>query len=323
MNTEVALQFLSEAHKAGRLAQAYIVGGDPKTTGAAFAVCLLQRLFCGAGRGAPCGACASCRHVAQRTHADVLWVEPQKKSRQIGVEQVRDLMQRMQQTAYTGTWKACVICGADRLGREAANAFLKTLEEPSGNSLFLLLTDGAQTLLPTVVSRCQTVMLDAGETGYTAWDRELLAILAGHAPAEIGSKLLAAMTQAQRMIALLKTVKEAAADEVDEAADGEVTEQENETLDARASARFRELRTGMMRTLLTWYRDRLVLACGGDEAQLVFGEHGDALRAQVRGVSGSAALRHVRIVEDLHKQLEQNLPEALVFGCGFPRLASV
>ncbi len=322
MKSDQAFTYLAQAHDAGRLAHAYIVVGDPKTVGAALAVRILQKIFC-KQRGAPCGGCTVCRHVAQRTHEDALWVEPQMKSRQIGVEAVREtIQQRMQQTAYAGQWKACVIVGSDRLGREAANAFLKTLEEPTGSSLFLLLTDTPQLLLATIVSRCQMLVLHDDAPGQSAWDRRLIAILT-EGGAQAPSALLAAMAQSERIVALLKEMKAAATEEIEAAADAAAVEAEDETLDARASSLFREQRTALMRTLLLWYRDRLILACGGDEARVALGEHLAVLKAQVRGVSRATALRHVRVVEELHDQLERNMPEPLVFGCGLPRLVAV
>lgn len=320
MRADAAFQFVRNALESSRMAQAYIVVANPEPTGRVFARRVLQLLFCTEASGRPCGTCAACRHTAQDTHVDVLWVEPQKKSRQIGVDQIREVLQRVQQTAYSGGWKVCVIVAADRLGREAANAFLKTLEEPTANTLFLLLTDAPQTLLPTVISRCQTIAVEDLAGTDHEWQAQLLQILARAGSAAGGSALLASMARAEEMVALLKAMKETATDEVEQSADAEASEQEDETLDARASARYREWRTAFMRTMLLWYRDRLVLACGGDEHLLHFPAHREALRAQVNPGSRVAALRHVRTVADMHEQLERNLPEGNVFGYGLTRL---
>ena len=81
-------------------------------------------------------------------------IEPEKKSRVIAVDAVRALNHRIQTSSFAGGWKVAVIKYADRLNDQAANAFLKTLEEPPARTLLLLLTDAPQSLLPTVVSRC-------------------------------------------------------------------------------------------------------------------------------------------------------------------------
>ena len=119
----------------GRCAHAYLVVGDPRGEAGVFAERCLQRLFC-VGDRKPCGACVACGQVAEHTYPDMMWIEPQLKSRQISIERVRELCLRMGQKPFAGVWKACIIAGADRLNASSANALLKTLEEPAGNSIF-------------------------------------------------------------------------------------------------------------------------------------------------------------------------------------------
>ena len=107
----------------------------------------MQLLFC-ESEPPPCGECIRCRHVHDRTEPDIHWVFPEKKSRVISVDQIRDtIVSQMSQTSFGGGWKVGVITGADRLNTAAANAFLKTLEEPTEKTLFLLLSDLPQELL--------------------------------------------------------------------------------------------------------------------------------------------------------------------------------
>ena len=87
----------------------------------------------------------------------MLWIEPESKSRRILIAQVRDIQHRIYKTAFAGGWKACVLVGADRMGMEAANAFLKTLEEPPSTVTIVLLTNDYDAVLPTIASRCQVV----------------------------------------------------------------------------------------------------------------------------------------------------------------------
>ena len=165
MKVDEALACLDGARQAGRLAQGYVVEGPLRGEGMELAVRLLSLLFCEMSEtaGAPCGSCRGCRQVTEHTHPDILWLEPQKKSRQISVEQIRDLQSRMYQTSYGGGWKAGVIVGADRLNIPAGNAFLKVLEEPPGQCLFLLLSEAPQFLLPTILSRCQRLSVGRDE----------------------------------------------------------------------------------------------------------------------------------------------------------------
>ncbi len=317
MKADAAFELLKHALQCDRLATAYILAGNTRTSGEPLALKLLTLLFCEAG-GVPCGECGPCRRVAGRVHPDVLWVHPQKRSRIISVEQVRELQGRVQQTSYEGGWKACVIVGADRLGPEASNAFLKTLEEPPGRSLFLLLTDSPQFLLPTVRSRCQPISVDDASAELDEWDRELIEILS--APAVSGGAATRGLARGNQIAALLKLMKDSAQSEINEAADAEAVEEDADTLSARGSSRYREMRTRLMRTMLLWYRDQLLLACGGDENSLTFGASLDPVRDSVQLLSSRQALKQVRIVEHMHDQLERNLPEATVLGYGFGHL---
>jgi DNA polymerase III subunit delta' len=324
VRVEEAFGLVQHALKAGRFAHAYVVEGPLRDEASALARQVLALLLC-EQKPAPCGRCRACSQVANRTHPDVLWIEPQNKSRQIAVEQVRDIQARMVQTSFLGAWKACVLVGADRLGGEAANAFLKMLEEPPGRSVFLLLTDSPQFLLPTILSRCQRLAV-GGEGAHQSlpeeWRGPLIDLLAGRTapnPAVVG-EVLSAMARAGRLAAMLKALKDLALKVERELAAEDTTEEESETLDARASARYREWRAEIMRTLLCWYRDRLLLVSGADPALVFHAADLAALRAQVQGTSPRQALRHVAVVEEMNRQMARNLPEPLVLSYGLERL---
>src|SRR5439155_26460972 len=87
-------------------------------------------------------------------HADVHWVRPESKTRVITVDQIRDLMQEINLKPTEAEFKVAVIVAADRLNEKAANAFLKTLEEPPAKSILILLTTEPQRILETILSRC-------------------------------------------------------------------------------------------------------------------------------------------------------------------------
>src|SRR5579862_9503173 len=91
------------------------------------------------------------------THSDIHWVRPESKSRQITVEQMRELMREIQLKPTEAQFKVAVIVSADRLNIQAANAFLKTLEEPPQKSIIILLSTEPSRLLETIISRCLRV----------------------------------------------------------------------------------------------------------------------------------------------------------------------
>ena len=123
------------------------------------ALALAQALNCDrpvateAGRDS-CGACAPCKRIARGVHADVLVVEP-GDSGTIKLDQVREAIDRAAYRPFEGRRRLVMIDGADALNVEAQNALLKTLEEPPPASVFVLITDRPDMLLPTVRSRCQ------------------------------------------------------------------------------------------------------------------------------------------------------------------------
>ena len=171
-----------------------------------------------------------------------LWIEPQSKSRQITRDDVRALIRRMEQTSFEGGWKAGILLGADCLNPNSENALLKTLEEPPPKSMLLLVTESPQSLLPTIVSRCQKIVLSSGKTGSMCadWQGPLLEILHDLPP----SNGLAAARLASQLKALFDTVKSGIADAVeDDMGQSDETLDESkikEILAARINARLKE-----------------------------------------------------------------------------------
>lgn len=104
-----------------------------------------------------CDACLSCRKVAKGNHPDVTMVTPTKKSRIINVETIQSINDLASLRPFESAWRVFIIQEADRMGVPAQNHFLKTLEEPPGNSLFILVTEYPGVLLSTIRSRCQRV----------------------------------------------------------------------------------------------------------------------------------------------------------------------
>ncbi|MEI6970146.1 MAG: hypothetical protein WCL44_01395 [bacterium] len=292
--------------KSGRMAHAYIVVGPPRSEGREFAIKVLSELFPdGDGRT---------RDLA--SHPDIIWVEPEKKSRVISVEQVRDLCMRLARTSYEGGWKGCVIIGADRLGDQAANALLKTLEEPSGQTVFLLLTEQPEALLPTVASRCQKIVLvNIHDSLHEELRRELVLILSGNA----GGETLSGIVPARRLMAILDELKKQFEEEArSTSADGD----DEDTIVARGTARYREARSAILRFMMLWYRDIMLSVFGVDETHLHNGECVEQIRKNAVGVGFGAAIRKVEAVGTLKNQLDRNLDETSVFSMAFHCIAA-
>src|SRR5438309_1954003 len=110
---------------------------------------------------APCGACTGCRRVWALQHPDVTWLRATEESRQIRIEQVRDLAAELALTAHGGGYKVGIVSPADALNRFAANALLKALEEPPPGTLLVLTATQPSRLPPTLISRCQRLRVRA------------------------------------------------------------------------------------------------------------------------------------------------------------------
>jgi len=152
---------LAAAHQADRMPHALLIHEAPGSGGDWLAQWAARLVLCQSATGAPCGACPSCHRVASAQHPDLTVLQPIEDSRQIRIEQVRELSQELSLTAHQGAYKVAIITPADTLNRFAANALLKTLEEPAPRTLLVLVVTQPSRLPATILSRCQRVRVRA------------------------------------------------------------------------------------------------------------------------------------------------------------------
>jgi DNA polymerase-3 subunit delta' len=157
LSTEMAA--LSAAFAARRLSHGILVHEAPGAGGDWLARWIAQLVLCESESEPPCGVCMGCTRVATGQHPDLLWVRPVDDSRQIRIEQVRELAADLALTSHQGRYKVGVLTPADSMNRSSANALLKTLEEPPPQTLLILVATQPSRLLPTILSRCQRVRL--------------------------------------------------------------------------------------------------------------------------------------------------------------------
>jgi DNA polymerase-3 subunit delta' len=162
------IDILRRALESKRLAHAYLFSGPEGCGKRSVAIELIKAAYCGGTDG--CGSCPSCRKLASLQHPDLHIIEPDGAF--IKIDQIRELQRNLAFRPYEAPWKACIIESADRLHQAAGNSLLKTLEEPPGNALMILLTSNPDAVLPTIRSRCQTVRFSPLPEGVIA---ELLA----------------------------------------------------------------------------------------------------------------------------------------------------
>ena len=134
-------------------AHSYLFAGPAGTGKRTLASLCSQALACSAAH-APCGTCPSCKRAMSGNHPDIIRVNEQKK---IGVDTIRDLIDKLSTRSYEGGYRSIIIHDADTMTAQAQNALLKTLEEPPDNVVFFLLVEKTSPLLPTIISRCRVM----------------------------------------------------------------------------------------------------------------------------------------------------------------------
>ncbi|MGI9251080.1 MAG: DNA polymerase III subunit delta' [Pseudohongiellaceae bacterium] len=164
-------QQLRDSHARRELANAYLLSGAQGLGKLLFATGFARAVLCDkqaeqeqqAGQGTistndgACGQCSNCRLGSESLHPDIQLVAVGEGSRLISVDQIRDLAEFIHHTSHAGKWKFVVVPDAHCMNLAAANALLKTLEEPSPATTLFLISDLPGRLLPTVRSRCQKI----------------------------------------------------------------------------------------------------------------------------------------------------------------------
>ncbi|EEY98540.1 DNA polymerase III delta prime subunit [Vibrio sp. RC586] len=125
---------------------------------------MARTLMCTSSDSEPCGFCHSCGLMQAGTHPDYHVIKPEKVGKSITVEQIRHINRIAQESSQLSGYRLMVIDPADAMNESAANALLKTLEEPAPHCLFILVTSRINYLLPTIVSRCQRMVVPAPST---------------------------------------------------------------------------------------------------------------------------------------------------------------
>ncbi len=149
------VSILKRALANNRLAHAYLFSGAPGVGKKLTAFALAAAVNCTQPAGDACGSCPSCRKTAAGGHPDLHLLA--SEGEEIKIDQIRQLQADLSLRPFEGAKKILIIDGADAMNTASANAFLKTLEEPPGDALIILITAMPHRLLPTIRSRCQEI----------------------------------------------------------------------------------------------------------------------------------------------------------------------
>ena len=158
---EWAVKLLQEQIWKGRLRHAYLITGPDGIGRRTLATRLVQAINCrpSTSEGDPCLSCRTCKNIERMAHPDLAIVQAEQRGGVLKVDQVRELQRVLALAPYEASTRAAMLLRFEEANIHAANALLKTLEEPSPSVVILLTAESAETLLPTVVSRCELLRL--------------------------------------------------------------------------------------------------------------------------------------------------------------------
>ena len=153
---EWAIDLLKRQEQNGRVPQSLLITGPPNVGKGSVARFFAQYLDC-QGENRPCGSCLSCRKVMSGNHPDIRIFDDD--SEPLKIDQIRALQRELSLSPLEGRYKVALLCNFERATISAANALLKTLEEPTSSVVMVLTAPNPGELLPTIVSRCQVLTL--------------------------------------------------------------------------------------------------------------------------------------------------------------------
>ena len=324
---ERPVNILKRAIQNDAVAHAYLFSGEQGVGKRLTAQVFAAALNCtAAGPAGACGVCSSCRKSAAGTHPDVRVVMPEshdeqllatlsskeaaKASDEIKIDQIRRAQESISLKPSEGLKKVLIVDSAETLNDAAQNAFLKTLEEPPGDSLIILITSMPQSLLPTIRSRCQELKfqplprpalaevlqekrgLDAGDAWFAA------ALSRGSLGRALDMDVQKEKTDREQFLALRDGLAGMRHDEILTLADGVAKD-----------------RDGFDRILdigIEWLRDRLVYHETGDERMLVFAGGVDRIRSEQDRFSLPRALQEIDLFIQSRGLLERRISALLV-----------
>jgi len=311
----VAFEYLRRAHEQNRLAHAYLISG-PTGSGKQLLAAELASLVNG----------TKASDVFSVKARDIFIAQPESKLRRIIIEQIRDLEHTLQMRASNGRRKVAIISEADRLQPQAANAFLKTLEEPPKDSLLLLLSALPEALPDTILSRCIAIPLAPADERKSKLEEKELVKLLQQAVSEQNWSIQYAYRLAQKFQRLLRVIREQIRAETDEAlkreearyknsTDGAWLEEREEYYKALIQSLYLQRRAGLIEILFAWWSD--VLRSSSEVSRIDLPNARRETGALAKRFTPTEILRRIRCLEELRDHLNRNIQEALAIEVAF------
>ncbi len=319
LGQQPAKGFFREVMARARLPHAYlftgIAGVGKSSLARAFGMALNCRRPAG---GDACGACAVCRQMRRGHFPDFLLLEPHGQS--IRIEQIRDLQRTLGYAPAQGRYRIALIRQAEQMTPEAANAFLKTLEEPPPANIFILSTTEPRNLPPTVVSRCQRVafqplpacMIRDALLQREDIDPAAAEVLARHAGGSLGKavELLAKgfLSLRETWIPRFAKLADASPSEALDLAVMVADQGRGSTAGSASEPTIFDL----LWIWESWYRDILLVKLGGKEALIINRDFQRQLQKLAVGYNMDYLLKSVRLLDMAEQELQRHRNTLLV-----------
>ena len=308
---EQIIWHLKNAVSTGKISHAYMFNGEQGSGKKLLANLFAMTLQCEEGGTEPCMKCRSCRQALTGNHPDIIRVSHEKPNT-IGVEDIRGQVNGdIQIRPYNGKYKIYIISDADRMTVQAQNAILKTIEEPPGYAVLMLLANNADMMLPTILSRCVRLNLKAVKDGDI---KEYL--MKNMQIPDYQAEISAAFAQGN----VGKAVKLASSDKFNEMKQ-DVLEllrymdrmELYEIMDAvkRINA-YREDMDDFLDLLTVWFRDVLLFKATLDAGSLIFKDELPAIQKRARTSSYEGLEEIIRAIDRARVRLKANVNFDLV-----------
>lgn len=300
-------RILQTALAHSEVAHAYLFHGEASigkfTTAKAFA----KDIQC-ERQGGACGECRACKAIESGIHPDVQIIEPD--GTQIKIDQIRILQEALVFKPLIGNRKIIIVDEAESLNLEAANCFLKTLEEPPDHSLLILVTSQPHRLLPTILSRCQRIRFDPPKREDIAdWLVRRRGLLQPEA------ELLAALSLGRIGLALTKDLTELK-DQRDKAVSllspKALSDLDQLFENSQAYAGDEETFRAALDWILIWLRDLLVYQHNPDPRLLINLDRRKELSQHSKHFSTALLLKIMALLAAFHRAAHRNFNRALV-----------
>jgi len=311
-----AVGFLRKVIVSDKIAPAYLFTGiqgvGKKTTAMAFALLLncMHRVD-----GDACRRCSSCKKIVNGNHPDLVLIEPDRGKKAIGIDQIREINRYLAFSPVIGPYRIVIVDPAENMSDEAANAFLKTLEEPPPGNIFILNARDPGQLFPTIVSRCQKVPFKPLPTeAMVSWlvkqgnvDKEKAKILARLSEGSLGEAIRLAndelFTERVNLVTMLRGVTTGTSDDLLDLA------QRFHDL-GKGAAHDRELKDDRMALMLglwkSWFRDILLIKLEGNLDLILNSDLCDHLRKASALYSVDGLMKSLAVIGRAEHDLMDN-----------------